>query len=296
VLSSALSWGVQTRAYADWLPTNGARQVIRRRRRGHLSEREEQQAREQAAPRSRVFNAFDYELIRAQLLSRAGQRTWEQHRDAAYLDLQFGCGLRPEEGRGERWRGVLWPTDGAPGKLRIREVVVAGRLGPPKTAGSLRDAPLPDMIAERLRAWREIAAAAGLPAGPDDFIIPGLAARRSTRQPGGHFTESQERRWGGKYLQPACRAVAEEHADRGYLADATAYACRRGYISSRLAAGDSVPAVADDCGTSRKTITGHYHEDLGDEFPRPYPPFGEQLRQAAARFAAPAEGRHLKAV
>lgn len=83
VLSSALSWGVQTRAYERWLPTNGARQVITRRRRGDLSAQAEQHARDVKAARSRVFNAFDYELIRAALLTRTDQRTWEPFRDAA---------------------------------------------------------------------------------------------------------------------------------------------------------------------------------------------------------------------
>src|SRR3954451_20992652 len=110
------------------------------------------------------------------------------------------------------------------------------------------------------------------------------------------MTHSQEKRWGGKYLRPACRAVARADPARAYLADATPYAGRRGHISSRLAAGESVPAVAESCGTSRKTITAHYHEDLGDEFDRPYPPFVEQLRRARARYAPPADGRRLKAV
>lgn len=108
---------------------------------------------------------------------------------------------------------------------------------------------------------------------------------------GGHFTESQERRWGGRYLKPGCQAIAEAHADRGYLADATAYAARRGHISSRLAAGESVPVVAEDCGTSRKTITGHYHEDLGEEFPRPTLPSASssgRLRPARPRPATAA--------
>ena len=48
----------------------------------------------------------------------------------------------------------------------------------------------------------------------------------------------------------------------------------------RLAAGASVAAVAESCGTSRKTITSHYHEDLGDDFERPYPPFEQQLSRA----------------
>ena len=135
------------------------------------------------------------------------------------------------------------------------------------------------MIAERLREWRELAAAHALPTGPQDFIIPGRAPRRAG-DPGGHMTHSQEKRWGGKYLRPACRAVAQAEAARAYLADATPYAGRRGHISSRLAAGESVPAVAESCGTSRKTITTHYHEDLGDDFERPYPRFEEQLARA----------------
>jgi len=46
----------------------------------------------------------------------------------------------------------------------------------------------------------------------------------------------------------------------------------------RVAAGESVPAVAESCGTSRKTITAHYHEDLGDDFERPYPRLRSSLR------------------
>ena len=141
------------------------------------------------------------------------------------------------------------------------------------------------VIAERLREWREIAATHGLPAGQHDFIIPGRAPRRGRKHPGGHMTQSQEKRWGGKYLRPACKAVAQADAARDYLADATPYAGRRGHISSRLAAGEGVPAVAESCGTSRKTITAHYHEDLGGDFERPYPPFGEQLARAHAEVA-----------
>ena len=278
VLSSALSWGVESRAYRRWLPTNGAKLVTGRRRRST-------RARATAGadvrlPRSRVFNTFDYELVRAQLLARTDQRTWEPHRDAALLDLQFGCGCRPEEARGARWWQLLSPTDDAPGVLRVREVIAAGQIDAGKTIGSLRDAILPGVIAERLRAWRTLAGRHGLPTGPQDFIIPGRAPRRGNRDPGGHMTQSQEKRWGGKYLRPACRAVAQADPARAYLADATPYAGRRGHISSRLAAGESVPAVAENCGTSRKTITAHYHEDLGDEFERPYPPFEEQLTRA----------------
>jgi integrase len=284
VLSSALSWGVESRVYRRWLPTNGAKLVTGRRRRS--SRVRAATSAELRLPRSRVFNALDYELVRAELIARTDQRTWEPHRDAAMLDLQFGCGCRPEEARGGRWWQLLWPTDKSPGVLRVRNVVAAGQIDDGKTVGSLRDAILPGVIAERLRKWREIAATHGLPTGPQDFIIPGRAPRRGRKDPGGgHMTQSQEKRWGGRYLRPACRAAAQADATRDYLADATPYAGRRGHISSRLAAGESVPAVAETCGTSRKTITAHYHEDLGDDFERPYPQFEEQLGRAQADVA-----------
>ena len=219
------------------------------------------------------------------MLARTGQRTWEPHRDAAFLDLTFGCGLRPEEARGERWWQALWPTDEAEGVLRVREVIAAGQVAEGKTVGSFRDAPLPRLIADRLREWREIASAHGLPTGLQDFIIPGRAPKIGKRDPGGHMTANQEKKWGGKYLKPRCEAVAAAHPERAYLADATTYAGRRGHISSRLAAGESAPAVASDCGTSRKTIIGHYQEDLGDDFERPYPPFEEQLARAHVEVA-----------
>jgi len=167
----------------------------------------------------------------------------------------------------------------------VREVVAAGQIDDGKTIGSPRDAILPGVIAERLREWREIAATHGLPTGPQDFIVPGRAPRHGRKHPGGHMTQSQEKRWGGKYLRPACKAAAESDTARDYLADATPYAGRRGHISSRLAAGESVPAVAESCGTSRKTITAHYHEDLGDVFERPYPRFEEQLARAQTEIA-----------
>jgi integrase len=288
VLSSALSWGVESRTYRRWLPTNGAKLVTGRRRRsnrGHPAARADVRL-----PRSRVFNAFDYELVRAELIARTDQRTWQPHRDAVMLDLQFGCGCRPEEARGARWWQVLWPTLKAPGVLRVRQVVAAGQIDDGKTVDSLRDAILPGVIAERLREWREIASTHGLPAGPQDFIVPGQAPRRGRNHPGGHMTQSQEKRWGGKYLRPACTAAGQADTARAYLADATPYAGRRGHISSRLAAGESVPAVAASCGTSRKTITAHYHEDVGEDFKRPHPPFEQQLaraREEIARIWAP---------
>ncbi len=70
----------------------------------------------------------------------------------------------------------LGPTNDSPGVLRVREVVAAGQIDEGKTIGSSRDAILPGVIAERLRAWRELAATHGLPAGPGFRSFP--AARR----------------------------------------------------------------------------------------------------------------------
>lgn len=99
------------------------------------------------------------------------------------------------------------------------------------------------------------------------------------------MTANQEKKWGGRSLKPACAAVAAAYPERAYVTDATACAGRRGHISSRRAAGESASAVANDCGTSRKTIIGHYQEDLGEDFERPYPPFDEQLARAKAAVA-----------
>ena len=63
VLSSALSWGVESRAYRRWLPTNGAKLVTGRRRRSNRARADT--SADVRLPRSRVFNAFDYELVRA---------------------------------------------------------------------------------------------------------------------------------------------------------------------------------------------------------------------------------------
>ena len=110
------------------------------------------------------------------------------------------------------------------------------------------------------------------------------APRRGRKYPGGHMTQSQDKRCGGKYPRPACTEAQADTA-RAYLADGTPYAGRRGHISSRLAAGESVPAVSESCGTSRKTIIAHYHEDVGDDFERPYPPFEQQSARARGEVA-----------
>jgi hypothetical protein len=94
----------------------------------------------------------------------------------------------------------------------------------------------------------------------------------------------------------ALLATKSTELDRAGRNHPHAYAGPRGHISPRSAAGESVPAVAESCGTSRKTIIAHYHEALGDEFERPYPPFAEQFRRLRERCAPTADGRRLRAV
>jgi len=118
-----LSWGLKSRTYRRWLPTNGAKLVTGRRRR---SNRVRAAARADVRlPRSRVFNAFDYELVRAELLARTGQRSWGPNRDAAMLDLQVRLRLAARGGA---------PRPLVAGALADREV--AGRY--PRARGDRR--------------------------------------------------------------------------------------------------------------------------------------------------------------
>lgn len=274
MLSSALSWGTENRRFRRWLPANGCKLITKRNRR---RDRSNQAPDSDVLPRSRAFSAIDFELVRRELLARTIQRTYEHERDAAYLSLQYGCGVRPEEDRGFLWRHVLWSADGAPGILRVHQAIAYGQLSGVKTV--VRDAILPRPIEDDLRRWKAVAEAHGIPTGPNDYIIPGSAR-------GGHMSLNQEKKWGGKYLAPALKAVAAAHPERAYLGDATPYSARRGHISSRLAAGEPVPTVARDCGTSQQTIAKHYHEDLGADFKRPYPDFEEQILIARTKVAA----------
>ena len=75
-----------------------------------------------------------------------------------------------------RWQ-LLWPSDDAPGVLRVREVIAAGQIDAGKTIGSLRDAVLPGVIAQRLQTWRTLAGRHGLPNGRRTSSSP--VARRS---------------------------------------------------------------------------------------------------------------------
>jgi hypothetical protein len=133
---------------------------------------------------------------------------------------------------------------------------------------------VPAIVHQWLVAWREVAAASGLPAGDRDFIIPGAATD-------GHFSLNQHKRWGGKYFHPAACAVADAHPEFAYLARATPYSARRGHITCRILAGEPVEIIARSCGTSPATIHRHYFVVIdAAESGHRLPPFEQQLADA----------------
>ncbi len=79
---------------------------------------------------------------------------------------------------------------------------------------------------------------------------------------GRRMTRSQEHSWPGRYFKPACRAVADAHADLAYVRGATLYSLRRGAISTRLASGEDEGLVARECATSVQMLRRYYRRDL----------------------------------
>ena len=98
-----------------------------------------------------------------------------------------------------------------------------------------------------------------LPAGDDDFIIPGTT-------PDGHYTLEQQHNF-IRDIKACGRVTAAREAKLAYLTKATPYSLRRGHISLRVLAGEDIKRIADDCGTSTAMIHRHYlHEfDMRDE-------------------------------
>jgi hypothetical protein len=114
---------------------------------------------------------------------------------------------------------------------------------------------------EELHDWRALLVEVGLPAGEDDFIVPGAA-------PDGHYTLEQQHNF-IRDLKACGRVAAERNPELAFLLNATPYSLRRGHISLRVLAGEDIKRIADDCGTSTAMIHRHYlHElDLRHEMP-----------------------------
>ena len=94
-------------------------------------------------------------------------------RYGAFFAVMVGCGLRPGEGRGLRWKDVSLAADGRSGTITVNQQIqkVAGsyQITPPKTDAGTRTIPLaPFVVAALLRrreeqkAEREVAARYGI--------------------------------------------------------------------------------------------------------------------------------------
>jgi hypothetical protein len=94
----------------------------------------------------------------------------------------------------------------------------------------------------------------GLPAGDDDFIIPGAARD-------GHYTLEQQHNF-IRDIKACGRTAAGRRPSMACLTKATPYSLRRGHISLRVLAGEDVKRIADDCGTSTAMIHRHYLHEL----------------------------------
>ena len=82
-------------------------------------------------------------------------------------------------------------------------------------------------LLEELLEWRTRLENLGLPAGDDDFIIPGAA-------PDGHYTLEQQHNF---IRDKSCgRVAAERDPELSFLKKMTPYSLRRGHISLRVLA------------------------------------------------------------
>jgi integrase len=88
-----------------------------------------------------------------------------QGRDLLIFRLFVLCAFRPGELFALRWRCFV------NGALNVEEAVYRGKLGRPKTLGSVAEVALPKSLSDDLAQWYE---ESGCP-GPDDFIFPSAA-------------------------------------------------------------------------------------------------------------------------
>jgi integrase len=266
VLSSAFGWGVEV----GRMRANGARSVRRNRRRSRrlAADTRPVSHRDGAARRKAWALAPDaYAVLHRGALSRRtpGRPGWMPSRDAIVISMLYGLGLRPQECFGatfrqysrERFRvmQVLTKAAGPSGKTVARIIAAA------KTAEGVRTMPMRCWLYDELREWRVQLLEVGLPAGDDDFIVPGTA-------PEAHFTLEQQHNF-IRDLKACGRVAADGNAEFAFLPKATPYSLRRGHISLRVLGGEDIKRIADDCGTSTAMIHRHYlHElDLRHEMP-----------------------------
>jgi hypothetical protein len=192
---------------------------------------------------------------------------WMPARDAIAASMLYGLGLRPQELFGATFRQV------SRGRFRVAQVLTKG-IGPPgsakpvgriiaaaKTADGVRTMTMRAWVHEELREWRACLVGEGLPAGDDDFIIPGAA-------PDGHYALEQQHNF-IRDIKACGRVAVARDPDISFLQKVMPYSLRRGHISLRVLAGEDIKRIADECGTSTAMIHRHYlHElDVRHELP-----------------------------
>jgi hypothetical protein len=269
-LSAVLSWAARSELVPE-ISTNACRtanEKVSTRRKSTRVQRQRSSVRRRGEEiRSWALAAVAVELIRAEMLSRAGtaRRPLLAYRDATLTSLLFGLALRPHEPYGIRW------CSRESGDIFVDEIVSEdGLQGSGKTeASTKRKIKGPSLLDEDLGWWLERLAEHGHPAREIDFVIPGdLAGPRYGRvdeMTGARYTSpTQGKRWRERYWRPAVDAVAARSSLLAGLRGATPYALRRGGISMRLR-HEAAQSVADQCGTSLEMLSRHYSYEI-DEF------------------------------
>lgn len=199
-----------------------------------------------------------------------GRPLWMPARDAIVVSMLYGLGLRPQELFGATFRQV------SRGRFRVAQVLTKGRGAPgsakpvgriiaaAKTAEGVRTMTMRAWLHEELREWRGCLVGEGLPAGDDDFIVPGAA-------PDGHYTLEQQHNF-IRDIKACGRVAAARDPEMSFLLKVTPYSLRRGHVSLRILAGEDIKRIADECGTSTAMIHRHYlHElDVRHELPEDF--------------------------
>ena len=290
VLSSAFGWGVEM----GRMRANGARSVRRNRRRsrrltaaeaGPSGHRELTTRRKAWALSPEAFAGLHEGALDRRT---PGRPTWMPHRDPIAMSMLYGLGLRPQELFGATFRQasrssfrvaqVLTKATSARGSAKP----IAHILAAAKTADGVRSMAMRAWLYDELIEWRGRLRSLDLPAGEDDFIVPGAAAD-------GHYTLEQQHNF-IRDVKLCGRVAAERDPALAFLTKATPYSLRRGHISLRVLAREDIRRIADDCGTSTAMIHRHYlHElDMRHETPKRFSFDGavEAARRAVRRARA----------
>lgn len=278
VLSVILSWAASSHLIPE-VSTNGCLLASERTRSRRRSSRSEATGRGTTGRRANcqvaagALSPQAVEAIREQMLLRVVARDpLLALRDATVISAQYGLAARNQEVWGLRWERLDEEF------AEIVQVISWGELDEyGKTNKTTeRRASMPPLLWADLERWRSALRAWGHPARDVDFVFPGdlggkTRGRVDEKTGAVHLTKNQAEKWGGKFLPPAVRKVAERDEFRAIIG-ATPYSLRRGGISVRLRAEDA-QIVAEECGTSLEMLDRHYAfamHDLRRLGPRPF--------------------------